>query len=269
MQIFAPHAKDFYKSSHVPQYPNGLTKGYANFTPRSGNYRTVPGDKVVFVGLQLFTLDYLINDWNQTFFNKPKAKVCKKYARRISNGLGYKVNIKHMEALHDLGYLPLLIKALPEGSCISYKIPPFTIQSTNDDFGWLPNMIESVLSAEIWPVMTTATTYNEFRKLFELYAHKTGADMEFTKIQGHDFSFRGMMGRHAAALSGFGHLAAGGYGTDTIPAIDIAEEFYLADSDKEIVACSVPATEHSCQTASILSMNNEDFEYYSDLFYKL
>lgn len=249
MQIFAMHAKDFYKSSHPPQFPDGTNFGYANFTPRSGNHRNVPGDKVVFVGLQLFIKDYLINDFNTTFFNKPKEQVCKKYLRRISNGLGSKICVKHIEALHDLGYLPILIKALPEGSVIPYGVPPFTIQSTHDDFGWLPNMLESVLSAEIWPVMTSATTYNEYRKLFEAYAIQTVGDTDFVPYQGHDFSFRGMMGRHAAALSGFGHLAAGSYGTDTIPAIDIAEDYYNADSDKEIVGVSVNATEHSVMAA--------------------
>jgi nicotinamide phosphoribosyltransferase len=34
-------------------------------------------------------------------------------------------------------------------------------------------------------------------------------------------------------------------GTDSISAIDYAEEYYGADSDTELVGCSVPATEHS------------------------
>ncbi|MDX1343463.1 MAG: hypothetical protein R3227_13935, partial [Reinekea sp.] len=46
---------------------------------------------------------------------------------------------------------------------------------------------------------------------------------DFVPFQGHDFSFRGMFGKHAAAISGFGHLASGLVGTDTIPAVLFAE----------------------------------------------
>lgn len=256
MQIFAPHAKDFYKGSHVHQLPEKLDLAYANYTPRSGSHRNVPGDKVVFLGLQLFAKDYLIHDWNTTFFNKPKEKVCKKYHRRLKNGLGREISIKHIRALHDLGYLPIRIKALPEGSVVPYGVPPFTVVNTRKGFGWLPNMIESVLSAEIWPSMTSATTYNEYRKMFEFYAMKTVGNIDFVPFQGHDFSFRGMMGRHAAALSGFGHLAAGSYGTDTIPAIDVAEDYYGADSDTEMVGMGCAATEHFVMCAG----GNEDGE---------
>ncbi len=45
-------------------------------------------------------------------------------------------------------------------------------------------------------------------------------------------------------MSGAGHLLCF-VGTDTIPAIDFLEEYYGADSDKELVGCSVAATEHS------------------------
>jgi nicotinamide phosphoribosyltransferase len=61
----------------------------------------------------------------------------------------------------------------------------------------------------------------------------------------HDFSFRGMFGRQAAAMSGFGHLCSGFAGTDTIPAVLFAEKYYNANVDNELVGCSVDATEHS------------------------
>jgi len=249
MQIFAPHAKDFYKSGHIHQYPIGTNFVSANFTPRSGNHTNVPNNGVVFVGLQLFMKDYLIDDWKETFFDKPKKKVCKKYYRRIKNGIGRNLSIKHIEDLHDLGFLPIVIKALPEGSVAPYGVPFFTIYNTLPNFYWLPNMLESVLSAENWGPCTSATTSNEYRKLFTKWAIDTGGDLDFVPYQGHDFSFRGLFGRYATALSGLGHLASGMVGTDSIPAIDIAEDFYHADSDTELIGCSVDATEHSVMAA--------------------
>jgi len=261
MQIFAPHAKDFYKSSHVHQYPTGTSYAYANFTPRNGNHSNVPNDKgVVFVGLQLFMKDFLIKDWKETFFDKPKEKVCRKYYRRIKNAVGRDLSIKHIEDLHDLGFLPIAIKALPEGYVVPYGVPFFTIFNTLPNFFWLPNMLESVLSADNWGVCTSATTSNEYRKMFEHYAIVTGGDLEFIPFQGHDFSFRGLFGRQATALSGFGHLASGMAGTDSIPAIDAAEDFYGADSDLELVGGSVDATEHSVMCAGEKDSEIETFK---------
>jgi nicotinamide phosphoribosyltransferase len=39
-------------------------------------------------------------------------------------------DISHIVALHKLGYLPVRIKAMEEGSVVPYKIPSFTIVNT-------------------------------------------------------------------------------------------------------------------------------------------
>jgi len=270
MQLFAPHAKDFYKAGHREQYTIGTNLVYSNFTARSGKWSNIPNNKgIITVGLQYFILDYLIKDWNETFFNKPKNEVIKKYKRRISNALGYNFSIKHMADLHDLGYLPIKIKALPEGSFVPYGVPTCTISSTNDNFYWVTNMIESVMSAESWMITTSATTYNAYRKMFEKYAILTGGDLEFVPFQGHDFSFRGMPGRIAAAMSGFGALAAGSCGTDTIPAIDFAEEFYGADSDIEMVAMSANATEHAVMCSGSMAGEFNTYQYLINELYPI
>lgn len=241
----ALHQKDAYKIGHVHQYAPGSQYIYANFTARNGTHSNIPGTTgVVFVGLQYFILDYLIKEWRESFFDADIDAVAAKYRRRVVNILGRGVDISHIYALHELGYLPLKIKALPEGSFVPYGVPMLTVVNTHPDFYWATNMIESVMSSELWLPITSATTYSAYRRLFNHYALLTGAE-GIEPFQGHDFSMRGMAGRHAAAISGFATLAAGSYGTDTVAAIDIAEEFYGADSDKEIVGVSVPATEHS------------------------
>lgn len=104
---------DFYKADHRRQYPNGTSEVYSNFTPRSNQYGD--SNKVVFFGLQYFIKEYLINIWNKGFFERPLEEVMNNYNRRIKNSIG-KINTDHVERLHKLGYLPIKIKALEEGT---------------------------------------------------------------------------------------------------------------------------------------------------------
>ncbi|SBS28515.1 putative nicotinate phosphoribosyltransferase [Marinomonas spartinae] len=238
-------AIDFYKADHRRQYPAGTEYVYSNFTPRSSRLAPVLegfDDRVVFVGLQGYIKRFLIDTWNENFFNQPKEKVVAKYKRRMDTSLGEgAIPVDHIEALHDLGYLPLEIKALPEGSRVNIKVPMFTIVNTLPEFYWLTNYLETSLSAEIWKICTTATVAYEYKRLLNDYAQKTGAPMEFVPLQGHDFSFRGMSGMMDAAQSGMGHLTSF-IGTDTVAAIDYAEDYYNAQG---VIGVSVPATEHS------------------------
>lgn len=239
--------KDFYKTDHRRQYPEGTSVVYSDYTPRSDEYFKGLKDfdhKIVWFGLQMFIKDYLIKEWNEGFFNQPKAEVVAKYKRRLDTSLGKdSVPVEHIEALHDLGYLPLRIKALPEGSQVPMKVPVLTITNTLPEFYWLVNDQETVMSSELWKPTTVATIAFQYRKLFEKYDTETGPT-GCTLIQGHDFSARGLSGRHDMARSGTGHLLSF-IGTDTIPAIDAMEEYYNADAEKEVIGVSVPASEHS------------------------
>lgn len=253
--------KDVYKEFHSRAYHPDVSEVYANFTSRSGKLSNIENnDKVAFVGLQYFIKSYLLEEWNE-FFKLDKATAVANHKRIMSSMLGYTVDIKYLEDLHDLGYLPLKIKALPEGTLVPYLVPPMTIVNTKAGFQWLTNMIETVLSCENWPIQTSTTTSVAYLKVFKEFAQKTGTPMEFVPFQGHDFSFRGMFGKHAAAMSGFGHLASGLVGTDTIPAVLFAEKYYGANVDNELVGCSVDATEHSVTCSWIMEGEIEFFKY--------
>jgi len=238
---------DFYKADHRRQYPTGTTKVYSNFTPRSDKLAknsSMYDGKVVFFGLQYFIKDFLIKEWNEEFFLKEKQDVVKKYKRRMDNALGLgAIPTEHIEALHDLGYLPIKIKALPEGVAFNIKVPCLTIENTIDEFFWFTNYLETVMSCELWKPCTSATTARQYRLILDKYAKKTG-DESFVDFQAHDFSFRGMSNRYDAASSGAAHLLFF-KGTDSVVSIDFLEDYYGADSDKELIGCSVPATEHS------------------------
>lgn len=249
---------DFYKADHRRQYPEGTTEVYSNFTPRSAHYAPVLDtfdNKVVWFCLQGFIKTFLMDAWERGFFAGPKASIVGEYKRRMDNALGLDaVPVDHIEALHDLGYLPIEICALPEGSRVNIKVPCFTIKNTHPDFFWLTNYLETVLSNELWKPATVATIAYEYRRLLESYAEKTGAPRDFVSWQGHDFSARGMSGCMDSAASGAGHLLSF-FGTDSVSAIDYLEYLYNADADKEIIGGSVPATEHS-----VMCMGGEDDE---------
>lgn len=249
---------DGYKLFHKAAYHPDIDSVYSNFTSRNGRLSNVKdNDSVVFVGLQYFIKDVLIKEWNETFFNVEKDIAIKQMKRVIDAYLNVNYNMTHFEELHDLGYLPIKIKALPEGVSVPYGVPPVTFSSTVKGFQWLANYLETVMSTENWPIQTSATTAKAYLKNTIASYVRTGLDVDNAKFAIHDFSFRGCFGRHAAAMSGFGHLCVGNTGTDTIPAIMFAEDYYNADVEKELVGCSVAATEHSTTTSYIQKLVKE------------
>ncbi len=257
MRISPLHATDFYKVGHVRQYPAGTTLVYSNFTCRSDRLAEMPPDfdhRVVFFGLQGLAQWLLIDAWNDEFFGRSKAEVVGAYRRRMDLSLGEgAVDVGHVAALHDLGHLPLRIKALPEGSRVDMRIPLLTVVNTHPDFFWVTNYIETQLSAELWKAVTSATIAYEYRRLFTSYAERTGADPALLPWLGHDFSARGMSGLSDGASSGAGHLLSF-RGTDTIAAIDYLEAAY-PDGEPALIGGSVPATEHS-----VMCMGGEEDE---------
>ncbi len=249
---------DGYKVDHRRQYPEGTTLVYSNWTPRKSRIEAI--DEIVFFGLQYFIKKYIIEDFNTNFFGKPKDEIAKKYSRRINNYLGPNaVGIKHIEDLHDLGYLPMVIKALPEGSSVPIRVPMMTMYNTLPDFFWLTNYFETILSTTIWMPCTSATIAKQYRGILDKYAEETSSTPEFVDWQGHDFSMRGIAGMEAAVMSASAHLLSFS-GTDTIPCIDFLEEYYNANSDTELIGGSVAATEHSVMCMGTNTGEEETFK---------
>lgn len=244
---------DFYKTGHHAQYPVGTNRVYSNFTPRASRNPDI--QEVIFFGLQYFISEYLVAQWNETFFYEDEDFVIDEYKLRLDTSLGKdSVDVENIRALHRLGYLPIRIKALPEGALVPMQVPCFTIENTLPEFSWLTNRLETILSAIVWGPCTSATTAFRYRQVFEAWAEKTGAPAGFVPWQGHDFSMRGMMGLEAAAMSGAGHLLSF-TGTDTVPAIEFLEQYYGANAATELIGGSVAASEHAC-----MCMGGKDLE---------
>ncbi len=234
---------DGYKADHKRHYPPNTTLVYSNMTPRKSR---LPTNHMVVFGIQYFLKKYLIDHFDEHFFGRSREVVMAEYKRRIKTYMGSDlVSYKHIEDLHALGYLPIKIKALKEGTVVPMRVPFLTVVNTLPEFFWVTNFIETLMSSVIWQPCTSATISKLYKEMFLGWAEKTGMPKEFVQWQGHDFSFRGMSSPESAVVSGMGHLLSF-YGTDTIPAIDGLEEYYLANADKEIIGGSVCATEHSC-----------------------
>ena len=236
---------DGYKTGHHQQYPKGTTLVYSNFTPRSNKYAPKGCDQVVSFGQQM-VMKQIHEAFQNEFFSRPKDVVCGEMKRELSMYLNTDYDVSHFEALHDLGYLPISVKALPEGTLVPIKVPVLTIYNTHPDFYWVTNYLETILSNLLWKPMTSATIAHQYRKVLTKWQEKTDAEKSwFIDWQGHDFSMRGMDSVEAVISSGVAHLTSF-MGSDSLPAIYGARKFYGSEGP---VAGSVNATEHSVMCA--------------------
>ena len=236
---------DGYKTGHHQQYPKGTTLVYSNFTPRSNKYAPQGCDQVVSFGQQMI-VRRIHEAFEKDFFSKPKEEVCGEMKRELSMYLGTDYDVSHFEALHDLGYLPIAVKAIEEGTLVPIKVPVLTIYNTHPEFYWITNYLETIISNLLWKPMTSATIAHAYRKLLTKWQEKTDAERAwFVDWQAHDFSMRGMDAVDATVSSGLGHLTSFS-GTDSLPALDGARRYY---DEVGFVGGSVNATEHSVMCA--------------------
>jgi nicotinamide phosphoribosyltransferase len=258
--MFTPkplHFLDFYKTGHKPQYPNNTEVVYSNMTPRSNNHfnwKQEGNGYVILWGMRGLVQEYLIDLWNLEFFQKDREVCVKAFERLMKNCVDPEFNADHIRDLHNLGYLPLVVKSLPEGSKVPIGVPLFTAMNTLNEFYWLTNLIETAVSTELWKRVTVATIAFEYFQIFKTFSAVTCDNDEHVPFQGHDFSARGLGSFRDWATCNSGHLLSSA-GTDIPLAIDYLEEYYDANIETELVGCSIPATEHS-----VMCMGSKDGE---------
>lgn len=247
---------DFYKVSHRNMYPDGMTKLYCTWTPRSGKF--FPESKfVIWYGLQGFINTYLIDYFNKWFFNRSLKEVIEEYKLYIHNTFDENAHTEHIESLHMLGYLPIEIKALPEGTKVPYRVPCCTVTNTHPDFAWVVNYLETLFSCNLWMPTTTATRAYIYRKIIEKYIDLTSDNQNWKRVGCGDFSFRGMAGLEAAITSGSAFLTSFTK-TSTIPSIKYLCDNYDADVTKEDVGSWSASVEHSCTTSNFAVDSDEE-----------
>ena len=236
---------DGYKTGHHQQYPKGTEFVYSNWTPRSNKYAPKGCNKVVSFGQQ-YVLKWLHAYFQDHFFSQSKEQMCQELKEELSLYLGTDYDVTHFEELHDLQYLPIKVKSLPEGVEVPIRVPMLTVVNTTEKFYWITNFLETILSTMLWQPMTSASIALQYKRIFKKWAEKTDIkNQAFIDFQGHDFSMRGMGGLQSAISSGMGHAAVF-LGSDTLPVLSSLRSYYNA---KGFVVGSVNATEHSVMCA--------------------
>lgn len=246
---------DGYKQVHAEQFPKGLTKLVSYMTPRKSRLETQ--DKMIFFGLQAFCKKYLIDYFDTEFFHKSIEDNIREYTRVLDIMIGKgNYSTRKIEDLWRLGYLPIEIKALPEGTQVPMHVPCLEISNTHKDFAWVVQWIESLLSSEIWKPCIHANVGYSYRKVVDKYYDLTVDDSFPHKKAISDFGFRGMSCLEEATKASAAWLLSFS-GTATIPAIPYLEEMYNCDCTQEEVGFSAVSTEHSVMTANFAVDGNE------------
>ena len=222
---------DSYKVSMWKQYPVGTTGVYSYIESRGGRY-----DETVFFGLQAFIKEYLLDPITQADID---------IANEIWTAHGEPFNKEGWQYILDThgGYLPVVIKAVPEGTMVPVKNVLATIENTDPNCFWLTTWLETALLRAIWYPTTVATQSKSIKETILDYLERTG-DPTTINFKLHDFGARGVSSMESAAIGGASHLV-NFMGSDTISGILFAREYYNAG----VAGFSIPAAEHSTITS--------------------
>lgn len=224
---------DSYKCTHWKQYPPGTEKVYSYFESRGGKFNSV-----VFFGLQYIIAKYL----SGRVVTQEKIDEAKDfYDKHLGPGLFNEDGWKRILKVHG-GYLPVSIKAVPEGTVVPNGNVMMTIENTDPELFWLTNWLETLL-VQVWYPTTVATISRECKKLILAYLRSTG-DPSLIDFKLHDFGFRGVSSTESAEIGGLAHLV-NFMGTDNVASLWAARKYY----DSDMAGFSIPASEHSTITS--------------------
>ncbi|MFA7204997.1 MAG: nicotinate phosphoribosyltransferase [Saccharofermentanales bacterium] len=243
---------DSYNASHFGMYPPGMTEasGYAECRANSD-----------FENLSFFGLQYIIK---KRLMESDPSKFDIDYAEARWNKHGEPFNRKGWERIQDLGYWPVEIQAVPEGSWIPRDNVLLQIRSTDPSCAWLPTWLETSFD-QIWYPIAVATRDKINKFMLRKYLEDTGCERipEVLPFMLHDFGYRGCPCEEAAAIGGAAHLT-NFLGSDTFPACDLIRDYYHED----MAGFSIPASNHAVITS--WGKENEDaaFENVLDKYLK-
>lgn len=228
---------DSYKVTHYKQYPPGTTKVFSYFECRGGKY-----ENVTFFGLQ-----HLLKNWMVgAVVTEERIAQAKEYlAKHFMGDVFPEAEWRHILTEHG-GKLPLLIKAVPEGTTLPYKNVLFTVENTDPKCFWLVTWFETLLVQSWYPI--TVCTHSRYQKIeIKKYLSATSESLEGLPFKLHDFGFRGVSSCESAAIGGCAHLV-NFMGSDTLAALPAAREVYKLPED-QVAGFSIPASEHSTMTS--------------------
>lgn len=259
---------DFYKLTHILQYRPELRELTSYLTPRGSRLKGI--DKVVFFGLSAYVHSYVVENFNDNFFNR-NFEDCENEIREVLNlGLGYTdemidKTIGHFKALHELGYLPVEINAVAEGTLVPMGVPCLEIKSTNPQFFWVGQALEASLSAAIWHPMVSATIAREYRKIAREAFAKTVENGIDERVAMCDFSMRGQESNESAVNASVAWLTSM-WNSSTVAARKHIQNVY-GKCDGNVRGLT--STEHSVMTSHACLDGGDEiptFKYLFDLY---
>ncbi|KAI1699921.1 nicotinate phosphoribosyltransferase (NAPRTase) family domain-containing protein [Ditylenchus destructor] len=107
----------------------------------------------------------------------------------------------HIVEAHN-GYLPLRIKAVPEGTVVPVRNVLFTIENTDPQVPWFVSWVETLL-VQVWYPMTMATSSRTQKEVIARGLLDTSDSLDGLLFKLHDFGFRGCSSVEARNLCCF------------------------------------------------------------------
>lgn len=256
---------DTYKHTHPRMYPQDLTRLVSYLTPRKN--MSPAFSYMVFSGLQPFIQEYLIDGFNKQFFDLTVEEVMAIYDHYMDIQIG-KENTERdrIRALHDLGYLPLEIRALPEGSIVNMGIPVVEMTNTHPDFAWVVQWVECILQAELWAPCAYATVGKAYHDLAAKYYTLTTESADPFMAMA-DFGMRGMSCMEDSVRASAGWLLSFNK-TSTIPALPYIDKHYNANCKHNGIGKGGVSTEHSVMGANY-AIDGDEITFVKRLLTKL
>lgn len=224
---------DSYKSSHTSQYPAGTNYVYSYIEARGSEW-----DESLFFGLQMFIKNVLAKPFTLADIDEAEAIMTTHGEPFNREGWDYILNTYG-------GYLPLLIKAVPEGTVLPVSNVLVTVVNTDPKCFWLTSYMETALLRAVWYPTTVATLSFQAKRIIKAALdHSCDDPAGNIAFRLHDFGARGVSSSESAAIGGCAHLV-NFMGTDTVEALVAASRFYGED----MAGFSIPAAEHSTITS--------------------
>ena len=223
---------DSYKFSHPFAYKPGI-QAMTSY----GEARVSSSEIVVPFGMQLFIKRYLTQRITMQDIDQAEKFTEGHFGRKLFARKDFEKVVAEYN-----GYLPLVIRSVPEGTVMRGSQPIYTVTVFDRDLFWMSAGFETMIQRAVWYPTTIATRDYEIKKEIKHYYDLTGADLNLLPFSYHDFGGRGVTCGEQAEIGGAAHTV-NFLGSDTVEGILTANFYYKEDMS----AFSVYATEHSIE----------------------
>lgn len=236
---------DSYKNDHGRMLPPNTEYIFSTIVPRRANRYT---DHIKAMGHQYAVREYI---------SQPIEAWMIEEAEQEMREQGYSFDRERWDYILDKhnGYLPLEIRAVPEGSIIPVGVATVTIVNTDPKCAWLTSYIETMFQRVCWKMTTVASISHDLYRYLDDIMVKHSGERGKVNFHLHNFGSRGADSYESDILAGMAHLASGFNGTDCAQANRNIKYYYKTN---KAYGMSVTASEHSVMCAWSDSDKHDD-----------